>query len=89
MHIDLIGEEAALVIGVLGVMSQKLGWPIASLLDLDCLARPVVQKGVVVWGFLAKAGKARKHIFIHRFHESLTTHANIPLQFEFRETKTK
>ena len=29
-----------------------VGWPIESLLNLDCSARPVAQKGVVVWDFL-------------------------------------
>ena len=38
------------------------------------------EKGVVAWGFLTNCvGKARKPILIPRFHESLTTHANIPV----------
>lgn len=62
---------------------RQSGWPDESLLDLDCPARPSAEKGVVAWGFLTNCvGKARKHIFIPRFHESLTTHANIPLNFK-------
>ncbi len=40
---------------------------------------PVAEKGVAAWGFLAISWEGSKTIFIlPRFHESLTTHADIP-----------
>ena len=69
-----------------------VGRLIESLLDHDYPARPVMQKGAVAWGFLARCWEGSKtYLFIAGLHQSLTTHANIPVSDtetnELRDTK--